>query len=403
MHDSAPSTPAPVSVICPNLSENCLGRAAVLGGLLAADRRVQILGPQLGDAIWPAVRSSSVPVIARRVRHVGDLPAAVRWLRERVLGTQVIVSKPLPTSLGLALFAGIPRDQLLLDIDDWELGFFSGGDWWRRWGLRVRRGLSELADPHRLNSRFSVLVLDRLASTCPHRLVSNRWLAERFDAPILSHVRDTLWLDPDRIDGPTLRRRFALGSRPWVGFIGTVRSHKGIEDLVQALARVRTDPAPGLFLAGLDQDNAIAVSVGRGALAALGADRVRIVGPFPFDDLPAHVGAPDLVCIPSRAGPAGVGQIPAKLFDAMAMAKPVIASGVNDLATILEGCGVVTPPGDVDALAAAITDLCRSPVRRSELGRAARRRAMERFSFDFGRELLARRLQEITIFGAAGR
>jgi glycosyltransferase involved in cell wall biosynthesis len=42
---------------------------------------------------------------------------------------------------------------------------------------------------------------------------------------------------------------------------------------------------------------------------------------------------------------ATVGQIPAKLFDAMAMAKPIVATDVNDFAGILDGCGLVVKPG----------------------------------------------------------
>jgi glycosyltransferase involved in cell wall biosynthesis len=46
---------------------------------------------------------------------------------------------------------------------------------------------------------------------------------------------------------------------------------------------------------------------------------------------------------------------------------------------LADGAGVVTPPGDADALAAALTELLGDERRRRDLGEAARRRAVETF------------------------
>ncbi|HOU92789.1 MAG TPA: hypothetical protein PLU22_17170 [Polyangiaceae bacterium] len=86
----------------------------------------------------------------------------------RALGSQVIVSEPLPIRLGLALCAGIPRDELRLDS---------------------------------------------IANTVPRRLVSSADLAAGHGVPLLPHVHDTAWLAPDRVDRRALAELRVFGAR----------------------------------------------------------------------------------------------------------------------------------------------------------------------------------------------
>ena len=104
--------------------------------------------------------------------------------------------------------------------------------------------------------------------------------------------------------------------------------------------------------------------------------------------LPEHLAALDLIAIPSRDVPGAWGQIPAKLFDAMAMAKPVVVTDINDMAHVLGEGGRVVPPGDPAALRAALQDLARDPARARALGLAGRERLVERFSYAAGRRVL---------------
>jgi hypothetical protein len=55
----------------------------------------------------------------------------------------------------------------------------------------------------------------------------------------------------------------------------------------------------------------------------------------PFDEIPKWVAAADVIAIPQKDSPATWGQLPSKVFDAMAMAKPIVATDVNDLSMVL--------------------------------------------------------------------
>ena len=89
----------------------------------------------------------------------------------------------------------------------------------------------------------------------------------------------------------------------------------------------------------------------------------------------------DLHLLPQIAGAADL-VLPSKLTNMLASARPVVATTEpgTGLHAEVDGCGLVTPPGDAAALAQAITTLADDPVRRAELGKAAAVRAVQRWS-----------------------
>jgi len=212
--------------------------------------------------------------------------------------------------------------------------------------------------------------------------------ARGFGGDVLYHVRDAARIDPARVDASRLRAALGLDDRLWVGFVGTVRPHKGLPDLVEALARFAGPKAPGLLVLGADPGDPVVTEPSDHARRTLGAPRVRIRQPFPDSQLPEHVALADVIATPSRDMPHSRGQLPAKLFDAMAMARPVVATAVNDVREVLGEGGLVVPPADPDALADAIGRLADATLRR-RLGRNGRARLVERYSFPVGRRVLA--------------
>jgi glycosyltransferase involved in cell wall biosynthesis len=104
--------------------------------------------------------------------------------------------------------------------------------------------------------------------------------------------------------------------------------------------------------------------------------------------VPRYLVAADVVAVPQRATTDTLGQVPAKLIDAMALARPVVSTAVSMIPEMLAGCGRVVAPGDVAALADAIRDLLAHPAEAAALGAAARRRCEERYSFRAARAAL---------------
>jgi glycosyltransferase involved in cell wall biosynthesis len=87
----------------------------------------------------------------------------------------------------------------------------------------------------------------------------------------------------------------------------------------------------------------------------------------------------DIIAIPQRRTSDSVGQIPARLFDAMSMAKPIIATRVSDIPKVLEDCGYLVDPSEPSQLADCIQYILSHPGEAKAKGHAARERCKQRY------------------------
>lgn len=331
-----------------------------------------MVGPQFGEGAWSPLAGSPIRRHAVRARRhpwfVGTLPA----LLDGVDGQLIYASKPRPTSYGLGLLARARRRRpLILDIDDWELGFFYRSGVWGR----VGRALN-LADPNGLTWTWCC---ERLVGRADALTVASRFLERRFGGTLIPHVRDTEAWDPAHYDARAVRAALGVGDRPLVMFLGTPRAYKGVEDLVAAVDRLPGEPVLALVGARAGSEPARRWAA---------RSRVRLVGEIPFDDVPRYLVAADVVAVPQRATSDTLGQVPAKIFDAMALARPIVATSVSMIPEILAGCGVVVPPGDVGALADALAGLLADRAGAAVLGQRARQRCIAAYSFTAARQHL---------------
>ncbi len=367
-----------VSVLAFDLSDNAVGRADLLARLLRPRHDVDVVGPRFGAEIWAPVRESETRF---RAIAAGRYPGFARTIGELVAsadGDLLYASKLRPTSYGIALLARARRRRpLLLDIDDWEVGFFQRG------GLRGRVGRAlNLANPNGLSWTW---LAERLAHRADAVTVSSRFLQERFGGVLLPHVRDTDAWAPERFDRAAGRARLGVRDERVVMFLGTPRGFKGVRELVDAVGAL----GPGVVL----------VLVGVHATSSLGPDLrrpwVRTMGTIPFGDVPRYLVAADVVAVPQLATRDTVGQVPAKLFDAMALGRPIVSTRVSMIPEILDGCGKLVPPGDVAALTEALRAVLGDPAAAAELGARARARCIERYSFTSARATLFPLLEAI--------
>jgi len=361
-----------ISVLAADLSDNATGRADLLARLLSSRYEVEVVGPRFGAEVWRPAREG---VIAQRSVEAGRYPGFARRipaLLDLVDGDILIASKPRPTSFGLGLLARTRRKRpLVLDIDDWEVGFFSRSGAWGRAGRALN-----LANPNGLPWTWLV---EKLVARADAVTVASRFLERRFGGTLLPHVRDTEAWDPARYDRGAARARLDVGESKVVMFLGTPRGHKGVDDLVEAVGSLGPDVV--LALVGVDPSRS-------GAPRWSAPSHVRVIGEIPFDDVPRYLVAADVVAVPQRDTTDTVGQVPAKLFDAMALGRPIVSTSVSMIPEILEGCGVVVEPGDVSALAGAIKRLLDNADEAATLGRRARERCEARYSFRVARAIL---------------
>ena len=233
-----------ISVLCFDLSDNAAGRAHLLAQLLAPIAEVEVVGPREGPGVWAPVAADGVRYVAwpggRLPRFVGTLPALLRAAD----GDLLYASKPRLGSAGIGhLKRLLGRRPLLLDIDDWEVGFFLRGGAWGTLGRALN-----LSNPRGLPWTW---LMERAARAADGITVASRFLQERFGGVLIPHVRDTDAWRPGMTDPGEIRKRLGVSDKRVVMFLGTAREHKGVDDLAAAVEGLRR-PDLALILVGTD-------------------------------------------------------------------------------------------------------------------------------------------------------
>jgi glycosyltransferase involved in cell wall biosynthesis len=160
--------------------------------------------------------------------------------------------------------------------------------------------------------------------------------------------------------------------------------NKGIEDPTVALKYV---PGVLLILVGMNEGEYCQKLI-LSAKNELGSKRIKTFGFQPFSGISQFLAMGDVVVIPQREGFETVGQVPAKLFDAMAMAKPIVTTNVSCLPEILGDCGWIVQPGRSDELAKAISYVLDHPEEAKTKRQKAREKCKEMYSYDAMEERL---------------
>jgi len=147
-----------------------------------------------------------------------------------------------------------------------------------------------------------------------------------------------------------------------------------------------------LALAKLQQKNVKLVVAGDGperkSLEELVAqlhleDQVVFLGAIQHHRTPELLRCADLCLIPSVPDQNVVEATSISALEAMATALPVVASGIGGLKELLEGgAGVLVPPADPEALAAAWKNIIDNPVFGESLGVKARAKVLQEYSLD---------------------
>ena len=363
-----------ISVLTPNLSNNSLGRAWMLAKILQRHYEVEMIGPMFGSSIWEPVESEFSYISVKGRLFPQFIPEVYRMLR-RIKGDVIYASKPLFTSFDIGLMKKFfARKPLVLDVDDWELPMC----------FRYH-GRKNILYP---NSYWSTLLNERLTHMADAITVSNRFLQRRFGGTIIYHARDTEYLDPLKYDGMSLKEKFGVAGNKIVAFLGTPRPHKGLEDLIRAIVTLQ-DKQVILMIMGLDKSRD-AQNVRSMIEALLPKEQVLDLGIQPIHELPKFLSLTDLVVIPQRKTPESIGQIPARVFDAMAMAKPIIATRISDLPEILDGCGWVVEPENPRQLAQAIAKVFDNYEEARSIGERARVKCVTQYSYDAVEKVLDR-------------
>jgi glycosyltransferase involved in cell wall biosynthesis len=236
-----------------------------------------------------------------------------------------------------------------------------------------------------LSRGVSVIAVDKLPRAAPSlkhslymravgpRLDAHVTLGERMAqlvAELFGVSRDRITTIPSGVPDVELKPiPRPAGEGPVVGTAGRVTDQKGFDVLLDAIARL-----PDVQLVVVGGGPGLPDLVARAEALGI-ADRIEFTGWV--ENSRDHLTRFDLYAQPSRFEAQGVA-----IAEAMFAELAVVATGVGGIPDVVADgeTGILVPSEDPDALARAIAELIDDPARRAEMGRAGRRRAVERFT-----------------------
>lgn len=165
-------------------------------------------------------------------------------------------------------------------------------------------------------------------------------------------------------------------------FVGRLVERKGVRHLIDAVHRLRQTRDVRLHVVG---DGPLRPELER-QVAALGLqEAVRFDGFVSSDELARRFAGCDAFVLPAvvdaKGDTEGLGVV---LIEALSYGRPVIASAVGGIPDIVRDgqTGLLVPPGDAEALAAAVERYIDDPALATALAEAGRRHVEQRFSWD---------------------
>jgi glycosyltransferase involved in cell wall biosynthesis len=328
----------------------------------AAGHAVEVVAPQLDRGFPTADAIDGIPVTRLAYPHiklVGALFLCARyglWIWNRRGDFDAI---HINMAKNLAAVSGLIRPLLPATVTvkisgAWE---FEGG----------------LLDP-KLRRR----PIQRLYNWCVRRVDNIQCVSEytRQTLRAADYPENALLMIPNAVDLTRFAPRAVTARKPGepvnVAYVGRIRPVKGVSVLVAAWPKVVQGSSARLLIAGEGAEReALAQSTRDNGVG----DTVEFLGEV--GDVPGVLARADIYVQPSfQEG------LPNAVLEAMAMGLPIVATRVSGNEDVVADGdnGLLVPPGDPDALAAALRRLIADPALALRMGRRSREIVESRFS-----------------------
>ena len=230
-----------------------------------------------------------------------------------------------------------------------------------------------------------------------HHKRLTRWLIRQMDA-VIATSRPVGVVPQAQGDGGDARRRYRclraagrsrggvcgsqLPGRYAIGCFGRVRAQKGTDVFVEAMCRLLPrypDFTAIIVGAVVPEQQGFANGLKQQIEAAGLQSRIVITGELEIEEVQRWYQRLTIYAFTSRNEGFGL-----TLIEAMSSGAALVAARAGAAEFVVEDgvTGVLTPPGDVDALVAALEPLMRDPAAAVAMGERARARVLEKFSLE---------------------
>jgi mannosyltransferase len=201
------------------------------------------------------------------------------------------------------------------------------------------------------------------------------------DATVIPHGVDTKLYKPP-VDRAAAFAEAGLPGRYAIGCFGRVRAQKGSDVFVDAMCRLlpRYPDFTAILVGAITPEHSAFANQLKKQIEAAGLQsRIVITGELAIEEVQRWYQRLTIYAFTSRNEGFGL-----TLIEAMSVGAALVASRAGAAELVVEDgvTGVLTPPGDVDALVAALEPLMRDPASAIAMGIRAQARVLAKFSLD---------------------
>jgi mannosyltransferase len=227
-----------------------------------------------------------------------------------------------------------------------------------------------------------------------HHTWLTRWLIRQMDAIIATSSISASYLKRESVvvmhgvdteiyapaDRAAAFAESGLPGRYAIGCFGRIRAQKGSDVFVEAMLNLlpRYPDFAAVMVGAITPDQMMFASELKKKIEAAGlASRIVLTGELPIEEVQRWYRRLTIYAFTSRNEGFGL-----TLIEAMAAGAALVASRAGAAELVVEDgvTGVLTPPGDADALVAALEPLMRDPASAAAMGARARQRVLDEFS-----------------------
>lgn len=314
-----------VIVFAWDIAHNPVGRAFLFIETLKHKYDVTLIGPMFphhGNELWFPLQNKIDNYISFKGSNFPYLHNKFKQLTKDLNPDFIIACK---TRISSILPALILKEKLnipiFIDIDDCELSL-----------ARVKNGIDfetlskniNSKDIYRPYGKIWTQYCETLVNDFDGVIVSNTELQKRYGGTVIGHVRDEdVFFQKNELRNKTRKELGYKTNDKVVIFAGTPRKHKGIIEIAKALKKLNNNNYHLLVIGSFVEEKS------RKELLSLKLKNLRLINNIPFEELPKHLGAADLMCILQNPDSnISKYQIPAKITDAFSCGIQLITTDV---------------------------------------------------------------------------
>ncbi len=166
-------------------------------------------------------------------------------------------------------------------------------------------------------------------------------------------------------------KKYNLHKKTVIGFVGSFHYWHGVDNLIQLISEIVT-LNPGVVFMMVGRGGALKSDLDRFIREINLEDLVFCTGFVPHEEIPAYINAMDIVVAPYPPLEFFYYS-PVKIYEYLACGKPVVTTGIGQIAELIENgkTGLLCDPEDTKALIEAVQQLIRNHKMRASIGRNA--------------------------------